>query len=167
MMQFIPLPNFPADTSGFNNFNPGGPSILTKERYNAYTIKFDQSINDKERFSFHYVENRRWQTGPYYEWPVPSRGPSNFERYNQGAAAELTSTISPTMVITTRAGFTEHIFFNSVGQPAGTGYDPSQLGFPSIYTSQAQGLFMPTLTFTNYQGFGQGGNSTDTRAVHA
>jgi len=162
MMQFIPLPNFPADTSGFNNFNPTGESILTKERYNAYTVKGDQVINEKERFSFHYVENRRWQTGPYYDWPTPSRGPNNFERYNQGAALELTSTISPTMVVTTRAGFTEHIFFNSVGQPAGTGYDASQLGFPSIYTSQAQGLFMPTLTFTNYQGFGQGGNNTDT-----
>jgi len=162
MLPFIPLPNFPADVSGFNNFNPGGPSILTKERYNAYTVKGDQAITQNERFSFHYVENRRWQTGPYYDWPVPSRGPNNFERYNQGAALQLTSMLSPTLVVTTRAGFTEHVFFNSVGQPPGTGYNPSQLGFPSIYTSQAQGLFFPTLSFTNYQGFGQGGNSTDT-----
>ena len=59
-----------------------------------------------------------------------------------------------------RPGFTEHIFLNAVYQ--GGGFDPAQLGFPSIYTSQAQGLFFPTETFTNYQGFGQAGNSTDT-----
>ena len=159
MLAYIPLPNFTADTSGFNNFNPGGPSITTKERYNAYTIKFDQVITQSERFSIHYVNNLRDQTGPYYDFPIPSRGPNKFQRYNQGANAQLTSTLSPSLVVTTRFGFTEHIFYNAVYQG---GFDPTQLGFPASYVKQAQGLFFPSLSFTNYQGFGQGGNSTDT-----
>jgi hypothetical protein len=160
MLPYIPQPNFTADASGFNNFNPGGGPIVTKERYNAETIKFDQLISQTERFSIHWVQNRRWQTGPYYDWPIPANGPNNFERYNQGANAQLTSTLSPTFVVTTRFGFTEHIFFNAVYQ--GGTFNPAQLGFPSIYTSQAQGLFFPQVSFTNYNGFGQAGNSTDT-----
>jgi len=160
MLPYIPLPNFTPDVSGFNNFNPGGEPIVTKERYNAYTIKFDQVITETERFSIHYVTNKRWQTGPSYDWPIPVNGPNNFERYNQGANAQLTSTLTPTLVVTTRFGFTEHIFLNQMYQ--GGNFDPSQLGFPSIYTSQAQGLFFPTVSFTNYNGFGQAGNNSDT-----
>src|ERR1035438_6003433 len=159
MLPFIPLPNYPQDVSGFNNFNPGGPSIETQERYNAYTIKFDQLITQTERFSIHYVENRRHQIGPYYDFPIPARGPNIFERYNQGANAQLTSALSPTFVLTTRFGFTEHIFLNAVYQG---GYDPTQLGFPASFVDQAQGKYFPTISFTNYQGFGQAGTSTDT-----
>ena len=159
LMQYIPLPNFTADSAGFNNYNPTGPGIETLERYNAYTIKFDQVITQNERFSIHYVTNKRWQTGPYYGWQTPALGPNNFERYNQGANAQLTSTLSPTTVLTTRFGFTEHIFLNYMN---GGGFDPTQLGFPAGQVAQAQGKFFPTLTLTNYTGFGQAGNNSDT-----
>ncbi|MBZ5621065.1 MAG: hypothetical protein LAQ69_20405 [Acidobacteriia bacterium] len=159
LMQYIPQPNITADASGFNNYNPSGPGILTLERYNAYTINFDQVITQNERFSIHYVTNKRWQTGPYYGWQIPALGPNNFERYNQGANAQSTSTLSPTLVVTTRFGFTEHIFLNYMN---GGGFDPTQLGFPAGQLAQAQGKFFPTLTFTNYTGFGQAGNNSDT-----
>jgi hypothetical protein len=163
MMSYIPLPNFPADVSGFNNFNPTGASTETRLQYNAYTAKIDQLITQSERFSVHYVTNKRFEYDPYYDFVVPSRGPQNFERYNQGANAQLTSTLSPTFVLTTRFGFTEHIFYTEmpVGANGVRNFDPTQLGFPANYVSQAQGLFFPTLTFTNYQGFGQPGNSGD------
>ncbi|HXS94989.1 MAG TPA: TonB-dependent receptor [Candidatus Limnocylindrales bacterium] len=159
LMQYMPQPNFPADASGFNNYSPSGPGTLTLERYNAYTIKFDQVITQNERFSIHYVTNKRWQTGPYYGWQIPALGPNNFERYNQGANAQLTSTLSPTMVVTTRFGFTEHIFLNYMN---GGGFDPTQLGFPAGQVAQAQGKFFPQITMTNYTGFGQAGNNSDT-----
>jgi hypothetical protein len=159
LMQYIPMPNFPADSAGFNDYNPTGPGIETLERYNAYTVKFDQMIAQQARFSIHYVTNKRWQTGPYYGWQIPALGPNNFERYNQGANAQLTSTISPTTVLTTRFGFTEHIFLNYMN---GGGFDPTQLGFPASQVAQAQGKFFPTFGFTNYTGFGQAGNNSDT-----
>ena len=113
---------------------------MTKERYNAYTLKGDQILTDKIRFTMSYVRNRRWQTGPDYGWPVPSRGPNNFQRFNQGSNAQVTSTLSPTMVITTRFGFTQHDFANF---PNGGGFDPSALGFPSSLISQAPGKYFP------------------------
>ncbi len=163
MMAYIPLPNFPADVSGFNNFNPTGPSTETKLTYNAYTIKFDQMLTQNERFSVHYVTNKRFEFDPYYDFTIPARGPQNFERYNQGANAQLTSTLSPTFVLTTRFGFTEHIFYTEmpIGANGQRDFDPTQLGFPANYVSQAQGQFFPTVSFTNYQGFGQPGNSGD------
>jgi TonB dependent receptor len=85
-------------------------------------------------------------------------GPNNFQRFNQGANAQLTSTLSPSMVLTTRFGFTQHVFENIM---FGGSYDPAQLGFPASQVQQAQGQFFPTLSFTNYTGFGQGGNNAD------
>jgi hypothetical protein len=163
MLSYVPLPNFTPNSAGFQNFNPTGASTVTDLRYNAYTMKLDQTITQNERFSAHYVTNKRFESDPYYDFTIPARGPQNFERYNQGANAQLTSTVSPTFVVTTRFGFTEHIFqtLMPVGPNGQRDFDPSQLGFPANYVNQAQGLFFPTISFTNYQGFGQPGNSGD------
>ncbi len=158
LMDYIPLPNFPENAQGFQNYSPQ-TGLVTKERYNAYTIKGDQVLSDKHRFSMAYVRNRRWQTGPFYGWPVPVRGPNNFQRFNQGSNAQLTSALSPTTVVTTRFGFTQHDFANFAN---GGGFDPTPLGFPASLVSQAQGKFFPGISFTNYTGFGGAGNSHDT-----
>jgi hypothetical protein len=158
LLDYIPLPNFPENPQGFQNSSPIS-GIVTKERYNAYTLKGDELLTDKIRFSLSYVRNRRWQTGPDYGWPVPARGPNNFQRFNQGSNAQLTSTLSPTMVITTRFGFTQHDFANF---PNGGGFDPSVLGFPSSLVSQGPGKYFPGISFTNYTGFGGAGLNHDT-----
>ena len=46
----------------------------------------------------------------------------------------------PTMVVTTRFGFTQHDFANF---PNGGGFDPTALGFPSSLISQAPGKYLP------------------------
>lgn len=157
MLSYMPQPNFPADASGFQNFSPQS-GLVTRERYNAFAIKFEQVITDRERFSITSVRNKRWQTGPDYGWPTPVMGPNNFQRKNMGANAQLTSTLSPTMVVTTRFGFTQHIFSNVM---FGGGFDPTQLGFPAGQVSQAQGQFFPVTNMTSYTTFGQGGNNAD------
>jgi hypothetical protein len=158
LMGYIPLPNFAPNSQGFQNSNPT-EGIITQERYNAYTMKGDELISDKLRVSASYVRNRRWQTGPYYGWLIPSRGPGNFQRFNQGSNIQVTETVSPTMVVTTRFGFTQHDFANFAN---GGGFDPSPLGFPASLISQAPGKFFPGISFTNYTGFGGAGNNHDT-----
>jgi len=158
VMDFIPRPNTPENAQGFQNHTPRS-GLVTTERYNAYTTKIDQVVTDSIRLSGSYVRNRRWQTGASLGWPLPVRGPNNFQRFNQGSNLQLTSTLSPTTVVTTRFGFTQHDFANFMYQG---GFDPTPLGFPSSFVSQAQGKFFPQFTFTNYTGFGQGGNNHDT-----
>ncbi|HXB70233.1 MAG TPA: TonB-dependent receptor [Candidatus Acidoferrales bacterium] len=158
LLDYVPLPNYPENPQGFQNSNPTA-GILTKERYNAYTLKGDQYLSDTLRFSMSYVRNRRWQTGPYYGWPIPVRGPNNFQRFNQGSNAQLTATVSPTMVVTTRFGFTQHDFANFAN---GGGFDPSALGFPSSLIAQAPGQFFPAISMTNYTAYGGAGNNHDT-----
>lgn len=157
ILAYFPQPNFAADASGFNNYAPN-TGLVTKERYNAFTIKFDQMFTQNEKFSMRYVRNRRWQTGPFYGWPNPVMGPNNFQRFNQGGNGQLTSTLGSNMVITTRFGFTQHVFENIM---YGGSFDPASLGFPASQVKQAQGQFFPVLSFTNYTGFGQGGNNAD------
>jgi hypothetical protein len=160
LLEYVPLPNFPENAQGFQNYNPQ-IGLVTQERYNAYTLKGDQVLTDKLRFTMSYVRNRRWQTGPYYGWPIPVRGPNNFQRFNQGSNAQLTSTLSPSFVVTTRFGFTQHDFANFAN---GGGFDPGVLGFPASLISQAPGKFFPGISFpnANYTAFGGSGNSHDT-----
>ncbi len=158
LIEYIPRPNFPENAQGFQNYSPQ-TGLVTKERYNAYTFKVDQVLTEEHRLSISYVRNRRWQTGPYYGWPIPVRGPNNFQRFNQGSNAQLTSVLSPAMVVTTRFGFTQHDFANFAN---GGGFDPTPLGFPAGLVGQAQGKFFPGISFTNYTGFGGAGNSHDT-----
>ncbi|HYP06407.1 MAG TPA: TonB-dependent receptor, partial [Bryobacteraceae bacterium] len=158
LLDFIPLPNFTPNAQGFQNFSPS-EGLVTKERYNAYTTKIDQILTQNNRISGSYVRNRRWQTGPYYGWPVPARGPNNFQRFNQGSSLQWTSTATPTLVVTSRFGFTQHDFGNFAN---GGGFDPTQLGFPADQVAQAQGKFFPGISFTDYTGFGGSGNSHDT-----
>src|SRR5205809_6660689 len=68
---------------------------------------------------------------------------------------------APSMVVTTRFGFTQHDFANFAN---GGGFDPSPLGFPPSLISQAPGKFFPGISFpnANYTGFGGSGNSHDT-----
>lgn len=158
MLEYIPLPNFAPNAQGFQNYSPG-EGLVTKERYNAYTTKIDQVLTQNNRLSGSYVRNRRWQTGPYYGWPIPSRGPNNFQRFNQGASVQWTSTLRPTLVVTSRFGFTQHDFANFAN---GGGFDPVALGFPANQVAQAQGRFFPGISFTDYTGFGGSGNNHDT-----
>jgi hypothetical protein len=158
LLQFIPLPNTAPDAAGFNNYFPQ-TGLVTKEHYNAYSAKIDQAITQSERFSATYARNRRWQTGPYYGWQVPALGPNNFQRFNQLASVQLTSTLSPTMVVSTRAGMTQHDFANF---PNGGGFDPTALGFPPAQVAQTQGKYFPGIGFTNYTGFGGAGLNHDT-----
>jgi hypothetical protein len=158
LLKFIPLPNVPADAAGLNNYFAQTGQV-TKERYNAYTAKIDQAITNSERLSATYARNRRWQTGPSYGWPVPALGPNNFQRFNQLASAQLTSTLTPTMVVATRFGFTQHDFANF---PNGGGFDPTNLGFPPNQVAQAQGNYFPGISMTNYTGFGGAGLNHDT-----
>ncbi len=158
LMKYIPLPNTTPDAAGFNNYFAQTGQV-TKERYNAYTFKVDQSITQAERFSATYARNRRWQTGPYYGWPIPALGPGNFQRFNQLASAQLTSTVTPTFVVATRVGFTQHDFANF---PNGGGFDPTPLGFPASQVAGGQGKYFPGISFSNYTGFGGQGLNHDT-----
>lgn len=158
ILDYIPKPNFTPNAQGFQNYSPQS-GLVTRERYNAYTTKIDQVLTSQHRLAGMYVRNRRWQTGPDYGWPKPVMGPNNFQRFNQGASLQLTSTLSAAMVVSTRFGFTQHDFANFM---YGGGFDPVTLGFPANQVRQAQGQFFPTLSFTDYTGFGQGGNNHDT-----
>jgi hypothetical protein len=158
LMKYIPLPNTTPDSAGFNNFFPQ-IGLTTRERYNAYSAKVDQIVTQSEKVSATYARNRRWQTGPDYGWGIPALGPNNFQRFNQLASVQLTSSLSPTMITTTRFGFTQHDFANF---PYGGGFDPTTLGFPASQVGQAQGSYFPGIAIINYTGFGGAGLNHDT-----
>jgi hypothetical protein len=77
---------------------------------------------------------------------------------NVGFAAEATSVLGPSLVLSSRVGFIRHDFYIATH---GDNYDPSALGFPSSFVSQLQRQTFPQIQWDGYTTFGStfGGNN--------
>ena len=79
-------------------------------------------------------------------------------RMNVGFAVEGTSVLSPSLVLSSRAGFIRHDFYIATH---GDNFDPATLGFPSSFTSQLERQTFPQIQWDGYTTFGStfGGNN--------
>ena len=70
---------------------------------------------------------------------------------NVGVAGELTSVLTPSLVLNSRAGFMRHDFYIATH---GDNFDPAQLGFPSGLVSQLPRNTFPQIQWEGYTTFG-------------
>ncbi len=149
MLEWIPVPNQPGNAQGFFNL-VSSPNPRTDE-YDQHIIRIDQVLGSRHRFFSRYVRGNRHEmnsdagfrheASPWYaHW-----------RINQGGNFDLTSTLSPTLVLNFRAGYIRHQF--AIAQ-FGDGFDPAQLGFPAATVSQLPRKFFPRVSYTDYTQFG-------------
>jgi hypothetical protein len=151
---YIPAPNVAGAT---NNFVIS-PNQRT-DAYNAHVFRLDQVINEKERFFSRFIRGARTEENGDYGWQqVAAPGNSYSDgRLSQGGNGDLTSVLSPSMVLTSRVGYLRHDLWITL---YASGFDPTQLGFPSSLLSVVPPYF-PTIGVSGYQGFGasrSGGN---------
>ena len=151
---YIPAPNAAGATS--NLIVPNNPRT---DAYDAHVIRVDQQINDKQHFFSRFVRGFRTEVNGDYGWQqVAATGNSYSDgRLNQGGNADLTSVLSPSTVLTSRLGYFRHDLWITL---YASGFDPTQLGFPSSLLSSLNPYF-PTIAISGYQGFGasrSGGN---------
>ena len=118
-------------------------------------------ISDRLRLSGDYVRNLRGRTKAIDGWALPTVNFAN-PRFNQGSHLQLTDTVSPTMVVTTQLGFTEHDFYFIPTPGAPSQFNDTQLGFPASLVTQQQAQLFPSISMTNYQAFGITSDSHDT-----
>jgi hypothetical protein len=72
-------------------------------------------------------------------------------RINQGGNFDLTSMLSPTLVLNSRVGYIRHQF---AIQQYGEGFDPVELGFPASQVNALPRKFFPRIAYTDYTAFG-------------
>src|SRR5271157_1694674 len=151
---YIPAPNVAGQTSNLITT----PNQRT-DAYDAHVVRVDQVLNDRERFFSRFVRGYRTEVNGTGGFTRPAGAGNAYSdgRLNQGGNFDLTSVLSPSTVLTSRAGYLRHDLWITL---YASGFDPTKLGFPSSLLSQLPPYF-PTIAPSNYQTFGaarSGGN---------
>ncbi|MFN7928608.1 MAG: carboxypeptidase-like regulatory domain-containing protein [Blastocatellia bacterium] len=127
-LQFFPQPNQPGDSQGrFNYFSPQ-PRFDT---FHTESVRFDQTISDKQRFFVRYTHNNRRESRSNWTGEVNGIRPTGnyLFRINNGGSFDHLYSLSPNTVLNTRIGYTR---FNepNIRQHQGA-ISAAQLGFPA------------------------------------
>ncbi|MBL8207314.1 MAG: carboxypeptidase regulatory-like domain-containing protein, partial [Blastocatellia bacterium] len=127
-LKYYPLPNQPGDAQGRNNYISGNPRT---DNFRSESVRFDQTISERQKFFVRYTHNNRREARGNWGGVVNglhSTGNYLF-RINNGGAFDHVISITPTMILNSRVGFTR---FNepNVRQHEGE-FNPASLGFPA------------------------------------
>ena len=123
------------------------PSNTRGDKYDIHTFRLDNNFSDRNkafidvlRSNRHEINGNAGYTGPasplYLHW-----------RTNTGVIADLTTIVSPTLVIDSRASFNRHVF--AIARHS-NGFDPTQLGFPSSFVNQLGAQSFPQIVMSGY-----------------
>jgi hypothetical protein len=160
LLEFIPLPNQPGNTQGFFNFF-NSPNARTDE-YDQFTTRIDHNLNDRHKLSGRWLRNNRHELRGLAGYQREASPFFAHSRKNLGAGADLTSSLSPTLVSNFKVNFIRHEF---TIEQYGDFFDVTQLGFPASLGNQLARQFFPGVTMTDYNdlggiGFGNGSRFT-------
>jgi hypothetical protein len=153
LLQRVPMPNEP----GLAN-NLRVPDNPRADKYNQHTLKLDHVINSSHRASARIAWNKRSEINETAGFPIEASPWYLHGRENKGLSLDLTSTLNPSTVLSSRLGFIRHDFYIEV---FGDNFDPAQLGFPASLSTQLGRQTFPRVQWENYVTYGSvfGGNS--------
>jgi outer membrane receptor protein involved in Fe transport len=145
MLNYLPLPNTVGNGFGQNNFTD--PSNSRSDRYDIHTFRLDHYLSEKNKFFVDVLRSNRHEVNGNAGY-VGAASPLYLHwRTNTAVTGDLTTVLSPTMVLDSRIGFNRHVF--AIARHS-NGFDPTQLGFPSSFVSQLGGLSFPRIEMGNY-----------------
>ncbi len=150
-MKFFPEPNVTTGVNavGVNNF---GNNATTNDDYDNQLARVDYNMSDRNRMFFDVRRTGYSQVKNNY-FDNASQG-SVLYRNNWGGTVDDVAMFTPTTVLDSRINFTR--MYESHAQP-GTGYDPSQLGFPSYIGGSSEYLQLPVVSLSTFQSLGASG----------
>jgi hypothetical protein len=152
---FIPLPNAPGTATGLNNLIV---PTYSKVQYSQQVGRIDHYISQNERMSLRGERNGDEAPGGPTGFLSTLGYGAGYARKNRGGGVDLTSTLSPTMVLVSRAGYEQHKWeYNNPGYP----FDLAALGISRSLVAQLPVQSFPAVSMTNYTSFGPGRNIGD------
>ena len=152
IMNLIPLPNAPGTSTGLNNFIV---RTYSKVQYSQQVGRIDHQINQSERLSMRGERNGDEAPGGPTGFLGTLGYGAGYARKNRGGGIDLTSTLSPTMVLVSRLGWEQHKWeYNNPGYP----FDLASIGIAQSLIAQLPVQSFPSISMTNYTGFGPGRN---------
>ena len=154
----IPLPNTGGvvGVGGYNGTNNYFNNAVRSDDFSSYLGRFDMNVSERHKFFFSMRQNARIeQRGNRFGNGI--RG--NFlSRDNWGAVFDDVYTLSPSLLLNTRFGWTRFIEGDT---RQSNGFDPTTLGFPASVASNSRRLLFPRINFGQMEDLGEsGGGST-------
>ena len=153
----VPLPNQPGvvGVNSYNGTNNYFNNAVRSDNFSGYLGRLDVNLSEKHKFFWSYRQNDR----------VEDRSDrfgndvnGNFlSRVNWGTTVDDVYTISPTLLLNTRAGWTRFVEGN-IRQS--TGFDPTSLGFPSYISANSTRLLFPRIDFGQITDLSDSGGDT-------
>ena len=149
LVTYIAEPNQAGNLQGFNNL-VASPNPVSDE-YDQFVVRIDQAITTNHKFFTRYVRGNRHEVNSDAGYKHEASPWYSHWRINHGGNFDLTSTLSPTLVSSFRAGYIRHQF--AIAQ-YGEGFDPTILGFPASVVAPLPRKFFPRIAYTDYSAFG-------------
>lgn len=152
-MQFYPLPNSPGNKDGANNYTSNS---VRSDVFNSEFGRLDYNISDRHKvFGTIHMNDRTENRGNRF-FNIASG--NYLGRTNKGFNVDDVITINPTTLINSRISWNRFVESNS--KPS-SGYDFSQLGFPSALVKSSAALVLPIVDIGGFNQLGDNaGNVT-------
>ncbi|HYO64203.1 MAG TPA: carboxypeptidase regulatory-like domain-containing protein [Pyrinomonadaceae bacterium] len=147
----MPLPNFGAPGTRFNNFLLGNNII--SDDYSSYVARIDHNFNDNWRMFGRYYFNRREEFNIQNALGVGNIGMDAQDpllRENRGIVLDAVGTLSSTTILNVRTSYSRFIqaAFRQNAQP----FDATSLGFPASFSASRPTDIVPRLQIEQYWG---------------
>jgi hypothetical protein len=144
ILSYVPLPNQSGvvGVNGFNGTNNYFNNAVRSDNFSSYLGRLDVNLSDRHKFFWSMRQNARIEDrGDAFGNDI--RG--NFlSRENWGTTIDDVYTLSPSLLLNTRAGWTRFIEGNT---RQSTGFDPTTLGLPANVASNSTRLLFPRINF--------------------
>ncbi len=154
VLPFFPLPNSAGSlNTNANNYAASGSG---RSESNQFDLKFDQILNERNRFFFRISHKQATNYDPQHLPPdiaLVERGSIQPNAFNN-AGFDYTAALRPTFLMNFRYGFGRA--FTTI-RPFGYPFDPTKLGFPTYIRENAEELYFPGFSLANYLPLGHGG----------
>jgi hypothetical protein len=157
LMQYFPTPNNPTRADGVQNFQS---SEVEFNKFHNELLRVDLNASSRNKVSFNYRHNLRWVSLDSFN---NIANVNVTHRINYGGTIEDVLTISPTMVLDTRAGYTRYATDTI---PGSDGFDITKLGFPAALAAAAPSPKLPAINFGTVSGLAGAGASTSANETY-
>src|SRR5258708_18778023 len=134
-LKYFPQPDVPGAADGEGNYVIGNPSI---NNFSSWVGRSDASFGSRNKLSFNMHESTYTQATQDVFHNLATGQFSNTDLW--GAFVDDVYTITPTLLLDTRFGYTRAYVNSSIKS---AGFDPTQLGFPAYMAASSLGLAMP------------------------
>jgi len=163
ILTFYPKPNAPGAPNGTSNYSSQN-RVEPLDFWN-YTGRFDQMLTQNQKLFFRTSDSRK-DDGPYRNYWDSIAVANVYVGITRQATMDYVYTISPTLVMNVRYGFTR---YEGGHTPRRVGYDIQKLGFSSDVASQLQSTvqMFPRVDVSGQESIGYEGYDVLNEDIHS